>query len=247
MKILKLYNDLLTETKIESCVNNFGYELFGNQLGGKETNTDLENSYIKTISDFTDTKYGEQITPEFIKTVNKLKTCINQYPEVLIPEKTKVYRGLNIALSDIIKQNQIINLKNTIPYIYKSKYKIESWTTNYDIAATFGNHDKLNEIAKDINFNDYKSSEKRQELLKQLLSSNLKIAFILSYDSNQEEFMFKSKYFKKLSMANHEDEIIRFSNKPIKVEAKFNDHEDVFLTYNGMLLIKYINLAIENK
>ena len=45
-------------------------------------------------------------------------------------------------------------------------------------------------------------------------------------------------------MAHHEDELIRIDNKAINVLAKFNDHEDVFLTGKSLMLMKYINKAI---
>ena len=36
------------------------------------------------------------MSPEFLKAMKTLKGCMQQYPEVLIPEKTKVYRGLTL-------------------------------------------------------------------------------------------------------------------------------------------------------
>ena len=77
-----------------------------------------------------------------------------------------------------------------------------------------------------------------------MIASGLKSAFVLEYQTNPSEFIFKAKYFRILSKAYHEDEVIRLTNKPINVMAKFNDHADVFLTYKGIQLIRVINKAI---
>jgi len=244
MKILEIYKNLLIEAEVEACVKKFGHELFGHELGGTEANTGIENSYVRDISDFTDNKYGEEITPEFVRAVKTLSGCMKQYPEVLIPEKTKVYRGLTIPVKYFIEKGQPIDFKGSFSYIYKARNQVQSWTNNFDAASTFGNHDTLNEVARSINFSDYNTPEARKELLHDMINEELRMAFVLEYTTNSKEFIFKSKYFKMLSMAHHEDELIRIDNKPIKVLAKFNDHSDVFLTGKGLTLLKYINQAI---
>lgn len=245
MELYKIYESLLIETEITSCVKKFGYELFGHELGGKEKNTGLENSYVRDISDFTDNKYGEETTPEFIKALDTLKGCMKQYPEVLIPEKTKVYRGLTIPARYFIEKKELITLTERFPYVYKARNEIQSWSDDFDAASTFGNHDTVNEIAAQINFSLYQTPEARQELLKKMIAEDLRIAFVIEYSTNPREFIFKSKYFKLLSMAHHENELIRMDNKPIRVMTKFNDHQDVFLSGKGLALVKYINKAIE--
>lgn len=247
MELLEIYKTLLIETAVEACVKSFGHELFGHELGGKEPNTGIENSYVRDISDFTDNKYGEETTPEFIKAMTKLKGCMKQYPEVLTPESTKVYRGIVLPVKDFIQKKQVIDLNNPISYLYKSPSLIQSWSDSYDVAATFGNHDTLNEIARNIDLKDYATPEARQRLLQEMINEDLRVAFVLEYHTNPKEFIFKSKYFKMLSMAHHEDELLRIDNKPINVLAKFNDHEDVFLSGKGLLLMKYINAGIQGK
>src|ERR1700719_2699149 len=110
MKIYKLYESLIIEASAEACVKKLGYELFGHELGGKEKNTGLENQYIRAISDFTDNQYGEETTPEFIKAMDTLKGCMKEYPEVLIPESTDVYRGIVIPVKYFIDKKQPISL-----------------------------------------------------------------------------------------------------------------------------------------
>jgi hypothetical protein len=247
MKIYEAYKNLLVEAQIESCVKSFGHELFGNELGGKEPNTGLENTYVRYIEDFTDNKYGEETDPSFVKALKTLKTCMGQYPEVLVPESTKIYRGIVLPVKDFIAKKQPISLTQPIPYLYKAPNKIQSWSNDLDAASTFGNHDTVNEVAKNINFADYATPEARQQLLKEMIAEDLRIAFVLEYHANPQEFIFKSKYFRILSSAHHEDELIRIDNKPIQVNAMFNQHEDVFLSMKGLTLIKYINAGIQGR
>lgn len=247
MKIYKIYESLLIETEITSCVKKFGHELFGHELGGKEMNTGLENNYVRDIADFTDNQYGEETTQDFIKALETLKGCVKQYPEVLMPEKTSVYRGITIPIKYFINKHQPISLTQPNPYVYKASSKIQSWSNDFDAASTFGNHDTLNEVAKNIDFSEYGTPEARQRLLQEMMAEDLRVAFVLEYRTNPQEFIFKSKYFRILSAAQHEDELIRIDNKPINVLAKFNDHEDVFLSGKGMLLMKYINAGIQGK
>jgi hypothetical protein len=247
MKILKLYEHIILENSIEACVKQFGQQLFGDELGGTEKNTGIENSYVRNINDFTDNMYGEETPPELVKGLKNLKGCIKQYPEVLIPEKTTVYRGTTIPLNYFIKNKVKINTLEAFPYVYKANGKVQSWTPNFDVASIFGNQDTINSFSENFNIQNYQSKEARQNLLDQLLKENIKIAFVLSYVTNDKEFLFKSKYFRMLSKNTHEDEILRIDNKPIQVMAKFNDHEDVFLTMNSLKLIKVINFTIQEQ
>ena len=245
MKILEIYNGLITEAEITSCVKKFGYELFGHELGGNEPNTNTENNYLDLIKSFTDTNYGTKMSDKFIKSIEVLKGCVNQYPEVLIPEKTKVFRGIEIPIRYFIENNQTINTSGSIPYIYKANSQIQSWSNSFDIGGTFGNHNSLNDTASEIELSEFSTAEARQNLLKILIEKNLKVAFVLEYDTNTKEFIFKSKYFRMLSSAHHEDELIRIDNRPIKTLAHFNNSEDVFLTMKGLTLLKYINAGIK--
>ena len=170
---------------------------------------------------------------------------MNTYPEILIPEKTNIYRGLTIGMDYFINNKIIIDTKNPIPYTYKARSKVQSWSTSYDSASLFGNNEILNEVATPLDFNVFNTPEMRQRLLKFLLKENVRMAFVLEYNTNKSEFLFKSKYFRKLSEAPHEDEVIRFGNKPINTKIKFNDSEDVFLSMKGLKLINVVNFAIK--
>ena len=250
MKINKIYESIILEAEIEACVKKFGDILFGDELApGKEKNTSVENNYVNYIKQFTTTDYGQDIKPNIVKALTTLKGCVQQYPEVLIPDKTKVYRGITIPAEYFIKNKIPIKIDAPFPYIYKARNSIQSWSENFDIASTFGNHEILNEVADNIDYigiDDFSTIENQRKLLQFVIGQDLRMAFVLEYVTNPKEFLFKTKYFNKLSAGKHEDEIIRIDNKPIKVLAKFNLHEDVFLSGDGLRLIKHINHAIKN-
>lgn len=243
MLILEVYKTLLTEAHVDACVKNFGYELFGHELGGTETNTAIENSYVQSIEDFSKNMYGKDINPKFVSAMNKLKGCMKEYPEVLTPENTQVYRGLTIPIKYFADKKEPIEIRKAFTYTYKATNPIQSWSTDYEAASLFGKHDSFNELVNSINLDDYQTPEARQQLLKHIIDKNIRIAFTLEYHTNPQEFMFKSKYFRMISNVHYESEIIRFDNHPINVLAKFNDSPDIF-SYKGVKLIYLLNKAI---
>ena len=243
MKIYKLYESLLNEGEIASCVKNFGYELFGDQFGGAERNTPTENDYIEQIKDFTDDMYGEATTQEFINVLSNLKACMSRYPDVLVPESIVAYRGTMIPISYFIKNKQQIDLKKGNNYTYKAKSQVQSWTVRYENATSFGSYETFYEIVAKIDY-DATSKEGLIQLLKDVTEEDLRLPFILAYKTNLDEYIFKSEYFSKLSKMSHENEFIRFTNKPINVTAYMNDENTSYLTNRGIEMLKAINKAI---
>lgn len=251
MKLVKLYEHLLTETAVEACVKQFGKSLFADQLSGNEPNTRTEDNYVDLIKRFTDNEYGESLSGDFMKAAQNLKGCMDTYPEVLIPEKTNIYRGLVIPLDYFINKRQPIDLNNWFDYTYKAPNKIQSWSESLDVAENFGSHDNINEIARNIFFKklnnldqNLNTPEGRKKLLQYVYNNDVTVGFVLQYVTNKKDFLFKAKYFSKISEAPAEEEVLRISNNPINVKAKLNSHENVFLSKNGLILIKLINQAI---
>lgn len=243
MKIYRLYESLLNEGEIASCIKNFGHELFGDQFGGTERNTPTENDYIDQIKDFTDNMYGEETTKEFITMLDKLKSCMSQYPEILIPESTTAYRGTMIPISYFIKNKQLIDLEKGNKYIYKANSQVQSWSISYENAANFGSYESFYEIVTKIDYGQT-TKEGLMQLLKDVTKEDLRLPFILAYNTNPNEYIFKSEYFSKLSRMSHENEFIRFTNKPISVTAYMNDENTDYLTNRGLNVLAAINKAI---
>jgi hypothetical protein len=251
MKIINLYENLLLEHAITSCERTFGKELFGQELGGSEKDTKTEKDYANAIHNFTKHEFGRNINPELLKALDNLKKCSSSYPEVLIPESTVVYRSVNTTLSTFINLKQPFITKTPFNYQYKANAPIQSWTTDESVASLFGYTDSSVTSLADEYFDEgynksVEMSNKFMEMVK-VQHSNLKLALTLEYHTNSSEFLFKSKYFKLLSSQQHEDEVLRISNKPIQVLAQFNpntDDED-FLSIKSMnflsLLSRYVS------
>ena len=243
MKIYKLYESLVNEGEIASCIKNFGYELFGDQFGGAERNTPTENEYIDQIKDFTDNMYGEETTQEFITMLEKLKSCMGQYPDVLTPESITAYRGTMIPISYFIKNKQVIELEKGNKYIYRANSQVQSWSMSYENAANFGSYETFYEVVANVDY-DATTKEGLMQLLKDVVKQDLRLPFILAYNTNPNEYIFKTEYFRKLSRMSHENEFIRFTNKPINVTAYMNDENTDYLTNRGIQMLNDINKAI---
>jgi hypothetical protein len=245
MKIFEVYKSIVNERQIEACVKNFGEELFSPQLGGDEPNTRLEDRYLELIHRFTDNEYGEETNPDFVSALNNLKRCTTQYPEILIPQDTTVYRGVTLPISYFIENKLIIAVNKEYPYVYKARTPLQSWSTSKIASQLFGNNEILNEMADEIDIEDYQTPETRQDLLNLVVKKDLRIAFTLSYITNVKDFIFNSEYFKVLSNMYEEEEVIRVTNKPINVKATFNNNPQVgVLTPESLKLMRLINQAI---
>jgi hypothetical protein len=78
-----------------------------------------------------------------------------------------------------------------------------------------------------------------------MVKEEMRIGFVLSYMANENQFIFNSEYFRVLSAMYAEEEVIRMTNKPINVTAKFNTNsQEAKLTSDGFTLIKLVNQAI---
>lgn len=241
MEIYNLYENVLREEEIsnkaQSCVKVFGNELFGNELGGTEKNTNIEDKFAYMITNFTVAGFGRDMSylnPTFIAAINKLKSCMGSYPEILVPENTTVYRGTKILLTDWLKG--YVPNQRIFKYVYKAKSYIQSWSEEYKVANLFGSTDppSLTPIIKWF-YDAHNTDEERLidiETLKPLLI-NAKNSGVILYKANPNQFLFKSKYFDKLSGHGSEHEILRIGNEPLNCLASFGDytgerHENIF-------------------
>lgn len=232
MKLIRLYESVLLEGAAESCVAEFGKLLFGDQLGGSEKNTDVENDHATAIYNFTDIDYGPNIKPEVVSAIDHLQGCISTFPEILKPETERVYRGTNIPIMYFIKKGAIPTANISQPYEYNATSKIQSWSDRVSIAKVFGNGDDINKFSADINLDKINLATLIPKI------SKFKIPVILEYTATEKDFLFKSKYLNKLSEFGNEDEVLRVENSPIVVNAFLNDK---WLTQSSRLLINKIN------
>lgn len=217
---------LLEGESNKNCIDNFGKELFGDQFGGFEKNTKLEDEYVNMIKNFGDINFGSNLNPKIIDALQHLKQCVSTYPEILIPESETVYRGSNMRLSFFIKNGLKLS-ENGIDYRYNPRTAVQSWSADEKIASQFaGDYDEdLAKLGK--TFIKYQSRGIKHEdkffleVLTKKEYMNLIVPILYVADVDGNDFLFKHKYFNKLTGEN-EDEVIRVSSEPINVKLKVN-------------------------
>ena len=240
MKIFTLYEHLLEEEVVtknsEGCVAKFGRELFADQLGGDEPNTKIENEFAKMIHKFTETEYGEDVSPKFIKAMKNLQTCMSAYPEILHPSGQYVYRGTVIPFKYFFSKYKTVTDQGDFNYIYKPRGIVQSWTEDRDtgINYAFGKdyinmNRRLQVILKDISTPDYDEKTDKEKIdyfIKELNYQNFltfRIPVMLTHEATPQSFLFKGKYFAQLSKFPDESEILRVGNSPITCIGKVHE------------------------
>lgn len=247
MKLLNLYKKALNESHSESCIAKYGKDLFAQQLGGVEPNTDIENGHLNQVQKFTDSDFGFGLSPEIIDAMGNLKTCIKQYPDVLLPNDTVVYRGVRFSLGHFIKNNILLPLEKPINHKLKSSAVIQSWSEDIKIAEGFGGAFLDEELWEEF-INDFKKVDGRGEkaenmfykdkVLKKYLE--LEIPILISTKTNPDNFLFKGNVMNKLSSSEGESEVIRVGNEPIDVELIVPKRQLSIYSFKALKLINDI-------
>ena len=232
MKLGKLYEAVLLEGAAESCVATFGKVLFGDQLGGDEKNTGIENKHAKAVYNFTDFDFGENMKPEIEQAIVDLQGCMSTYPEILKPKVEKVFRGTSAPIMEFIKNGKLPTYNETAPFVYRARSPIQSWSEYESVAETFGEAEDLNRMASYRDWEDMSLGELIPKL------SKIRIPVILEYKATPKDFLFKGEYLNKMSEFGTEHEVIRVDNAPIKVEAYLNEK---WIGNAGRKLINRIN------
>jgi hypothetical protein len=235
MKIFNLYEHIVEEEvvtqKAESCISNFGHELFGDELGGKEKNTRIENNMVDLLKDFTDNQYGEETNSKLKSGLKVLKSCMSTYPEVLMPDNSVAYRGESIPFKYLFQNYKDINDNGSFTYLYKAKSLVQSWTESYKVGSNYVLNQinaKLEKILNTITNPDYDTLsdvEKIKWLSREIDYTNFltyNIGVLLSHMAAPDSFLFKGKYFNKLSTFDDEFEILRVSKEPIRCVGSIN-------------------------
>ena len=220
MKLIKLYENIITEDGAEKCVKLYGRELFGTQFGS-EMNNDLEKKTVRDIRMFTDWDYGEKLNSDFVKEIKNLQKCIGSFPEIL-QSNGMAYRGEKITIKELLPYIKTLNNKGEITFKYNSKSPIESWSNSSDTAMDYSqnhnkdNYEKLINILK--SFSELKTNEEIGKFINNIINDgflDIKVSVVLKHEADSNSFLFKSKYFNKLSMYPTDNELIRVDTKPI--------------------------------
>ena len=233
MKLVKLYESIIREGKAESCVTQFGRILFGDQLGGDEKNTNIENKHLGAVYNFTDFEFGENMKPEVEQAIIDLQGCMSTYPEVLKPKTDSVFRGTSAPIMDFVKNGKLPTYNKTQPFVYRARSPIQSWSEYESVAEVFGDGDHINDFSRYIEDFDNLTLE---ELIPEI--GKIRIPIIMKYKASPKDFLFKGEYLNKLSEHEGEHEVIRVDDSPIGVNAYLNEK---WLTYNSRMLIDKMN------
>ena len=249
MKLSRTYKKIIKETIDNNCLHKFGKQLFG-ELFGSESDTNLEVTYRKLIKSFTAHEYGQKTPIELVKAMKELKSCISSYPEILKPDGSEVYRGTKIPLKYLIKHVDELG-NNKIKYTYKANSVIQSWTSDESVAEDFsGESKKLLDVIKDFNNNfPQMESDDRLLYLRKLIENDilsLPIPVIIKTTSDDDSFLFKSKYFNELSSENDEDELLRIGNNPIETIASVRAEFAEVIKHLAQELARFIHHHNEN-
>lgn len=229
MKILKIYENIIREeevgVKTEFCIKAFGKELFGDELGGTEKNTETEKDYVEMIKLFTSHQHGAWLKKGLISALNNLKSCTSQYPEILHTEG-KVYRGTRVPFKVIFDNVKNFDGKAEMNYTYNSNSIVQSWSEDKLVGMEYSygsNYQKIPSGFKNfVNVKDnYKSMSDKEKI--KFLGSYLDrepvtgryVPVMLEVDASTDDFLFKAKYFRIISEYQQENEILRISNRPL--------------------------------
>lgn len=248
MKLVKIYEAVLREGEAQSCIANFGKELFDPQLdvngepSNVEPNTDIEKNYLELIINFTNIEHGVMLNKNFINAIDNLKKCATTYPEVLQPLGV-AYRGIRLSLKELLHQYDDIaddlSSGGEFTLNYKSKTLIQSWSSDEDIADGFAKNswDLLKAIRtyREVKDDDVKLGEFIHNISPNL--DNILCPITIELQTTKDDFLFKSKYFSELSLYRSENELLRITNKPTIVKAKIVSSllKDVYGILNAIM------------
>lgn len=169
MKLLKLYEGVLRESKGEFCV--------------PEIETVLAN--------------GKAARPDFIEGIKELKKCVKNYPQILHPEGS-VYKGVNLSLKDLLDQyddiTDDIKKGGKFTFVYKSKDPIQGWSSDKEnVKMSIPVSPYLSMI-----MNKYKKGNGNpKELLNQL--NEVSVPVIIELRANSDDLLIKGEFVKYLS------------------------------------------------
>jgi len=203
---MKRFTQYFTEEhgKNDACFKLFQDTLFGDILGKKEKDTKTEKEISDDLEDFVIGNLDGRSKDKLVSAFKKLKKCTKHFPKELIPEKNVLYRGVHMGAKrfrdNVIKV--VVDKKGGITGTMKWKAKgaIQSWTTKKDVTETFATSYDDDDI----------------------------LGIIMKAKFSPKDLLFSSKFLEKFKAKlgqgiENEHEIIRISNKEIKVEFELLD------------------------
>ena len=185
----------------------YGNILFGDERGKDEPNVKDESQAFYAFHAYTGSAYGKNLPKETIDYFKKLLALKNKghYEDILKPDNEPVYRGVSLGTDheeavrkiyeifkitkDDLKKGKYIN--KPTDYTYKPMSEIESWTTNLDMAKAFA-------LGRTTGQTFY--------------------GFIMETKGNNKDMLFDDEFTNRYGRF-HENEVMRVSKKPLKLQA----------------------------
>jgi hypothetical protein len=206
----------------EDCLKKYGKILF--DINSSEKNTDIEDKLIDMIKKFTVADHGKFTNPEFTRQLKDLSNCMSIYPSVLKPENEPIYRGTTITLKAFL-MGEISDDVTISNYNYKPNSPISSWSPDSSIAKNFAdNYNSLFELLTKVFDGDEWWTKKEPGQIEEFFNTKFnkqlldeRFGVILKVDKPDNTFLFNSSYFNKLSEIDGENELLKITNDPIKV------------------------------
>lgn len=185
------------------CIDKYGHILFGDFRNKSEKDTKKEKEAFTLLKRFLKNSHGKALESDFLKTLENFKKCIKQYPDILLPDSTLLYRGTSLTKTDIFdviydfpkgkKAARKFALSSEWYLLGKHKYvsssPVQSWSTSFVTAADF--------------------------------ARNKDDGVVLVGNIQKRDLIFNSKF---LDSITGEDEIIRISKSPIECETYLQDY-----------------------
>lgn len=193
IEAISLYVDKLIAAKP------YGKHLFGG-FRNLEPDTPEEASIFERLHSFLEENYGRRLDSLFVEDMFDLHKMKKLYPDVLKPQTTTVYRGIELAeFVDLSpKILEALDYTKKLPdgspflenYIYTSRSQVESWTTSPEIAVDFASG----------------------------FLGEYKDGVVLKHKFSQQDLLFNSAFLNKIT-GFKEDEVIRLGKSPVKCEV----------------------------
>ena len=195
-QIVKELTDLQAQAQ-----HDFENVLFGDVKADPEKDTKVEQEISSAILDFMhdSTPQNKKKAYAALRYLDKFK---NIFPDDLMPDTKEVYRGTAISIDQFVEYytQGKLELNTTMGrhrfegrFTYRPRSNIQSWTTDYNIATSFGN---------------------TTDNIRVTLFAKVNNSFILNSSINR--------YFSRYTGTN-EDEIIRLSKRPIQCKMQIVD------------------------
>jgi len=217
---MKKYQEFLMEAKMASkqeCADRFGKILFGSAFNLKEPDTTFEVGVWSSIHSFI--RYNE-IDPKIVKSLTSLYECSKSFQKELATKKKHLYRGTYINKKQFEKLDWSIETPKWYGahFTYKSRRKIQSWSSNQGIALNFAMGEDNGAGEEGVKLSEREYINLYDAYIDNILSNDQLPMLVEINPSKSDPYLFSEAFSNKLAnriIGYGEYEIIRLTGKPV--------------------------------